>query len=164
MLKIRKTTYDDLKDCDRIYAHAKEMMRINGNPTQWNGEYPNSKDVIEDIKNDCSYVVTNDDKVVAVLAFIEGIEPTYSYIEDGAWLQDAPYATIHRIASDNTVKGILNFVVDYFSKKDLDIRIDTHEDNKIMLHQIQKCGFKYCGIIYVHDHSKRLAFQLCKKY
>lgn len=165
MFSIRKTTLNDLDECERIFNVARKTMIDCGNPTQWAGEYPNKDDVIIDINNGNSYVVLYDDKIVGTLAYIRGIEPTYLYIEDGKWLNDDEYATIHRIASDNSVKGMFEYVIDYFTTRDnIDIRIDTHRDNKIMIHLVEKYGFKYCGIIYVHDHSERLAFELCKKY
>ena len=39
------------------------------------------------------------------------------------------------------------------------LRIDTHRDNRIMRHCIEKTGFKYCGIIYLENGDERLAFQ-----
>ncbi len=38
-------------------------------------------------------------------------------------------------------------------------RIDTHNDNKIMQHVIEKNGFIRCGIIYVKDGSPRIAYE-----
>ncbi len=39
------------------------------------------------------------------------------------------------------------------------IRIDTHEDNRIMQHLIEKHGFVRCGIIHVADGSPRIAYE-----
>ena len=39
------------------------------------------------------------------------------------------------------------------------IRIDTHRDNRIMRHNIEKHGFAYCGIIYLANGDERLAYQ-----
>jgi len=39
------------------------------------------------------------------------------------------------------------------------IRIDTHRDNAIMQHNIEKHGFTYCGIIYLANGDERLAYQ-----
>jgi RimJ/RimL family protein N-acetyltransferase len=39
------------------------------------------------------------------------------------------------------------------------IRIDTHRDNAIMQHLLEKNGFVKCGIIYVEDGSPRIAYQ-----
>ena len=98
--------------------------------------------------------------ICGVFAFPIGPDPTYECIKEGAWLSDAPYGTIHRIAGNGTACGILQSCVDFcFTLADT-IRIDTHADNKVMQHQIDKCGFTYCGIIYASDGSSRLAYQL----
>lgn len=39
------------------------------------------------------------------------------------------------------------------------MRIDTHENNKVMQHLIKKNGFQECGIIYVEDGSPRIAYE-----
>ena len=105
MPEIRKTTPEDLNDVERIFERARRFMKENGNPTQWKDDRPSLELVKEDITSGSSYVVTDDGKIVATFAFIIGTEPTYLEI-DGAWLDDDPYGTIHRIASDGSVKGI----------------------------------------------------------
>ena len=39
------------------------------------------------------------------------------------------------------------------------LRIDTHEDNRIMQRAVEKLGFHRCGIIYVSDGSPRIAYE-----
>lgn len=158
MLEIRKSTYDDLDRIAEIFAYARKQMALNGNPSQWKNDRPSMELVKKDIDVSNSYVVLNEGKIVATFALIVGIEPTYLDI-DGKWLDDDPYGTIHRIASDGSVKGVFNQVIDYVSKRGVDIRIDTHKDNKIMRHLIEKNGFVYCGIIIVDDGTPRLAYQ-----
>lgn len=158
MLEIRKTTENDLDDLKRIFAYARKYMADNGNPSQWSNNRPEFSLILNDLKFNQSYVVEDEGRVVGTFALIDGIEPTYIDI-DGAWLNDDPYLTIHRIASDGTVKGIFDFVIDYVSKFNKDIRIDTHKDNKTMLHLIEKNGFNRCGIIIVDDGTERIAFQ-----
>lgn len=58
-----------------------------------------------DIAEGISHVVVSDNKIVGTFVFIIGDEPTYSEIE-GEWINDEPYGTIHRIASDGSV-GVL---------------------------------------------------------
>ena len=158
MLEIRKSTYDDLDRIAEIFTYARKQMALNGNPSQWKNDRPSMELVRNDIDASNSYVVLNEGKIVATFAFIVGIEPTYLDI-DGKWLDDDPYGTIHRIASDGSVKGVFDQVIDYVSKRGVDIRIDTHKDNKIMRHLIEKNGFVYCGIIIVDDGTPRLAYQ-----
>ncbi len=158
MLEIRKSTYDDLDRIAEIFTYARKQMALNGNPSQWKNDRPSMELVKKDIDVSNSYVVLNEGKIVATFAFIVGVEPTYLDI-DGKWLDDDPYGTIHRIASDGSVKGVFDQVIDYVSKRGVDIRIDTHKDNKIMRHLIEKNGFVYCGIIIVDDGTPRLAYQ-----
>lgn len=158
MLSIRKTKLVDLDELKLVFDYARNTMRENGNPTQWGSDRPGINLIINDINNGESYVVENDGEIVATFACIEGIEPTYIDI-DGKWLNDDEYLTIHRIASNGKVKGIFDFVIDYVSKKNKDIRIDTHADNNIMKHLIEKNGFIECGIIVVDDGTKRIAYQ-----
>lgn len=39
------------------------------------------------------------------------------------------------------------------------VRIDTHRDNQPMQALLKKCGFAYCGRIFLADGSERIAFQ-----
>ena len=106
---IRKTEAKDLNEISKIYSKAKEFMRLNGNPNQWKGDYPNEIDSQEDISNGIGYVCEDGGEVVAVFAFKIGVEPTYNKIFDGKWLNDLPYAFMHRIAVLKHGKGIVDF-------------------------------------------------------
>lgn len=158
MLQIRKTTAEDIPELKRIFDRARKYMEETGNPTQWSNNRPEMSLIYNDMDKGESYVVTDDDRTVATFACVEGIEPTYIEI-DGKWLNDDPYVTIHRIASDGSVSGIFDHVIAYVSSFGKDIRIDTHRNNKTMLHLIEKNGFVRCGIIIVDDGTERIAFQ-----
>ena len=158
-LQIRKATKDDLNTILDIYAFAREFMKKNNNSTQWGSSHPKEELLKDDINKGILYVVTLNNQVHGVFAFIIGEDPTYINIENGKWLLSNTYGTIHRIASDGKIKGIFSFVVKYCYSRIPHLRIDTHEDNKIMQHLILKEGFKYCGIIHVNDGSSRLAYE-----
>lgn len=161
---VRRATYDDLERMKELFACARAYMKKSGNPNQWKNDRPSIKLVINDIAKNNSYVIEDDEKIVATFACIKGIEPTYLDI-DGKWLNDDDYVTIHRVASDGSRRGIFKEIIKYCGKFNRDIRIDTHKDNKTMIHLIEKNGFKYCGIIIVDDGTPRLAYQkLCRKY
>lgn len=155
---VRNSTPNDLPSIMRIYDIARTYMRNNGNATQWDDNYPNKEIVQKDIDEFNSYVILVDDKIVGTFSFILGPEETYQVIENGNWRYDYPYGTIHRLASDGSTKGIAKICFDYCSDIISYIRIDTHNDNLTMKHSILKFGFKECGIIYVRDKSKRIAF------
>jgi RimJ/RimL family protein N-acetyltransferase len=157
-IKIRSSTINDLNRMLEIYEYARKQMRLNGNPSQWT-TYPPKSLLEDDIINGVSYVVESDSGIIGTFVFSIGEDPTYQLIEEGKWLNTEAYGTIHRIASDGTHKGLFNLVEEYCSQLIGNIRVDTHEDNKIMLHILEKAGFTKCGIIYTHDGSPRIAFQ-----
>lgn len=161
-MNIRKAEYGDLDAILKVYQAAREYMRQSGNPNQWGTDKPKKEWLEQDIEKGNLYVGENDSgEIHFVFAFILGADPTYSYIEDGSWPSDEPYGTIHRIASDGTVSGVVKMAVEYGKSIISNIRIDTHEDNKTMQHVVEKLGFERCGIIYIEDGTPRIAYQLC---
>lgn len=110
-------------------------------------------------------MVCNADNIaVATFAFVPGPEPTYSIINGGEWIDDTQeYYVIHRIASLPEDHGIIKTIMDYCFGITNNIRIDTHRDNRIMQHLMQKEGFTYCGIIYLDNGDERLAYQKMRK-
>ena len=44
----------------------------------------------------------------------------------------------------------------------MNIRIDTHRNNRIMQHCIDRYGFTCCGIICLESGDERLAYQLIR--
>ena len=160
-MEIRPSRPDDLDDILRVYEAARQTMRETGNPNQWGDSWPPVEVVRDDIPAGRSYVVTDDEGTVhGVFVLIIGEDPTYGYIEDGAWLDDEPYGTIHRIASDGQMRGVFAASIGFCLGKIGNLRIDTHADNAIMHHSITKAGFTRCGTIYLEDGSPRIAYQL----
>lgn len=157
---IRPATLADVPRQQTIFAAARQFMRRTGNPHQWADDYPSTELLERDIASGDSYVCLVDGRIVATFVLRPGADPTYSVIFDGAWLNDRPYATIHRIASDGTATGIFDRVVRYALSRHTDLRIDTHRDNAVMRHLVAKAGFHYCGIIHCWSGDERLAFQL----
>ena len=159
-MNIRKAKLSDLDAIMKVYAAAREYMRNSGNPTQWGTDKPKKEWLEDDISKGQLYVGEYDDGIHFAFAFILGEDPTYSYIEDGNWLSDKPYGTIHRIAGDGSVSGVVKNAVEFCTKTISNLRIDTHEDNKTMQHVVEKLGFEKCGIIYIDDGTPRIAYQL----
>ena len=160
MITIRKTEVTDIEAALAVYAAAKQYMRRCGNLSQWTGEYPGRADIERDIAAGNSYVgVDADVRVRFVFAFILGEDSTYNYIEGGRWLSDAPYGTIHRIASDGSQRRVVETACRFCSHICPNIRIDTHADNRPMQTALLRCGFTRCGVIYLADGAPRVAFQ-----
>lgn len=158
IMNIRNAVSADLRRICEVYDIARQFMRNTGNPTQWSDGYPQLPLLQEDIAGGNLYVAEHDGLVTGVFALFTGADPTYSYIE-GQWLNDAPYATIHRIASDGTQKGLLRSAAEYALGIFGNVRIDTHHDNKVMQHLLETLGFTRCGIIYLENGDPRIAYQ-----
>ena len=159
MLQIRKSIPGDVPQIMAVLEAAKGIMRASGNLNQWVDGYPSCEVIEADIREGFGYVMEEDGKVVAYFAFIPSPEPTYTKIYGGSWLDDKPYHVVHRIGSLPEVHGVFVAVMDWCFSQDPTIRIDTHRDNAIMRHCIEKYGFTYCGIIYLSSGDERLAYQ-----
>ena len=166
MFQIRKSELKDIPDMLSVFEVARQTMRANGNPQQWLN-YPSEELLEADIRARKSYVLEANGKIAGTFFFALEEDPTYLVIDDGAWLNDAPYGVIHRIASNGTERGVLKATIDYCAQFSTNLRIDTHRDNTIMQHLLEKYGFQKCGIIYVQDavsdHSPRLAYHRCSR-
>lgn len=149
----------DLPRILEIYDIAKAYMRANGNPNQWNGAYPDPETLRTDIEKQRLYVYKKDGRIHGVFMLLLEEEPTYAYIEDGSWREEAPYGTIHRLAGDGEVKGLFAKCVAFCEKKVPYLRADTHFDNHTMQHLLEKNGFERRGIIYLKNGDPRIAYQ-----
>ena len=156
---IRTACPGDFARICEIYAAARAFMARTGNAAQWGDSYPPEELVREDIRLDRLYVVEEEGSVHGVFAFLLGEDPTYQVIEGGAWRSDSPYGTLHRVAGSGEVRGLFGQMVDYAWSMIPHLRIDTHENNAVMRHLIEKCGFQQCGIIYTDDGTPRIAFE-----
>lgn len=164
-MKFRKTLPNDIKEVMQIINKSQNYFREQG-IDQWQNNYPNADVIQNDINGDNSYVLVYNNKIVGTTALSFDGESTYDKIYEGEWLTTKKFAVIHRIAVDNDLRGlglgkkIIAEVENICINKNIkSIKVDTHEDNKSMQKLLDKCGFKYCGVIYLPDNSKRIAFE-----
>ncbi len=163
MFEIRKTKLSDLDRVMEIYDIARSFMARSGNPKQWGDGYPVRELIEEDIANGESYVITKGSKIHCVFMFMQRVEPTYATLEGGKWLNDLPYGTVHRIASDGEYSRMVDRCIEFCEKITDNLRIDTHNDNIPMQKAIERNGFTKCGTIYMlHDGTPRIAYQRVK--
>lgn len=157
MYRVRRAVWEDFDRILEIYALARKFMAQTGNPTQWGTNYPPLEMLEADIPAGNLYVVVGD-AIHGVFAYFTQPDPTYAYIEDGAWLDDSPYGTIHRVAADGS-GGVFSAVLRFAMERNPHVRIDTHHDNKVMQHVLEKHGFQRTGIIYLEDGDPRIAYE-----
>ncbi len=154
---IRLATINDISRLIDIYNYAKIRMLKNGNP-QWENFIPTYEYFTELIKENNFYVCYSNEYIYGAFIFRIGIDETYIEI-DGNWLNDLEYGVIHRLVSDYKQNHVFKEIFDFCLNKASNIRIDTHENNLIMKHLLNKMGFIKCGIIKLKDGSLRIAYQ-----
>ena len=156
---ICKATPEDLEQILAVFTATKAFMVKTGNAAQWEPGYPDSV-IPGDIAAGNCYAEENNGTVHGVFVCISGDDPTYQAIENGQWLNDRPYATIHRAGSDGTFPGFFGRCLAFCRTLCPDLRADTHADNHVMQHLLEKNGFRPCGTIYAQDGRTRIAYQL----
>ena len=112
MMYVKKADASDFSRIIEIYRYAQDYMIQSGNPDQWGHFYPDPELVRNDIEEGVCRVICRDG-IHGVFAMVEGPDPTYEFIEGGAWLNDDPYIVIHRIAGDGQAHGIFQCAADY---------------------------------------------------
>ena len=91
---------------------------------------------------------------------------SYHEIENGEWLTDTPYASMHRVivADGCKGKGVAGKMFAYgFSMAERDgfdsVRIDTHPGNIPMQRALGKAGFKACGEIHLAQGTGKRTYK-----
>ncbi|MEG1459009.1 MAG: GNAT family N-acetyltransferase [Acetivibrio sp.] len=161
-MKARKAEIEDLPDIMKIIDEAKEYLKLQG-VDQWQDGTPNEDIISKDIARKESFVFTEENKICAYAVLSVEKEDCYDKVYDGNWKgKDSEYAVIHRTAMGKSCRGrgkaqelfdICEQEAKQKGRKTL--RIDTHQDNRLMQHLIKKNGFTHCGWIYMKDGVAR---------
>ncbi len=157
-MHIRPAAKADLEALMRIYEGARQFMAQSGNPGQWGKRYPSRETVEADIAAERCYVCEEEGRLYAAFVLVYGEDPTYRVI-DGAWKNDLPYATLHRVASSGERRGMVDEIVTWAFSRYPNLRGDTHERNLPMRRAFERNGFERCGTIWVEDGTPRIAYQ-----
>ena len=162
-MDIRRAAPADVPAILEIFRIAKAYMAAHGNAGQWGGDYPGLPELLPDIARGDSYVLTENGTVVGTFSFIIGDEPTYLVLLNGRWHADRPYGTIHRLASNGTVRGVSRACFDFCTGLSDYVRVDTHADNRAMQAAIEGYGFRKCGNIYASSGTLRTAYDYVRE-
>jgi GNAT superfamily N-acetyltransferase len=164
-MELRKSTLNDHPKIMEIIRQAQAYMKEN-NLDQWQDGYPDEDIIRKDMEKGCSYVLVHKGILAGTAAVIFDGEKTYEKIYDGEWLTTGDYAVVHRVAVSSVYRNtgaamiMMKHIEELCIRRGIhSIKIDTHEDNKPMRKFLSKYGFQYCGIIYLEDGCKRLAFE-----
>ena len=164
-LRFRKGEGTDLERVMEIVADAQNWFREQ-NIDQWQDGYPTQDIILSDISGGYNYIVEYNGVVVATFVVSFAGEPTYSEIKGNGWLNDEPYAVVHRIAVSDKyrrkgiAKEVLHFTEELCAAQGVsNIRIDTHCDNKAMRALLKKMRYTHCGRITLTSGAYREAYQ-----
>jgi len=161
----RKTDVRDINRIMEIINQAQRYFKENS-IDQWQNGYPSIQTIEDDISSGFSYVLLQNEVVVATAAISFAGEPDYNKIYDGGWISHNKYGVIHRMAVDHYRKGT-GVALEFMKRMEAlciaegihSIKIDTHRQNIPMQKFLKKNKFEYCGVIYLKDNSERLAFE-----
>lgn len=166
VLQIRKARREDLSEIMEIYEYARKFQQEHGNPLQWQNGYPSLELVRQDLERGELYVVCSENaggewesNIAGVFMFTMEPERDYDVIRDGEWLNEEVYGTVHRVAGNGTCRGIGKAGIDWAFARCKNLKMDTHEDNKVMQNLLVKNGFHYCGQVTIRGGETRMAYQ-----
>ncbi len=162
VLTFRMANESDRESILEIYLEGAESLKADG-VDQWQGKYvPSFKDIDEHLGIDL-YVLEYHRKIVSTVCLVEGIDEDYENIK-GKWNTSIPYISIHKVATSNEYKKqsfgrkMMRYIENLAKRKRMDLRIDTHKDNKKMRNFIMCCGYKYAGEVILQGELERLAY------
>ena len=162
ILTFRIANESDRESILELYIEGSNALKEDG-VDQWQGNYiPSFKDIDEHLGIDL-YVLEYHKSVVSTVCLVEGIDDDYENIK-GKWNTSIPYISIHKVATSNEykkqsfAKKMMYYVENFAKRKKMDLRIDTHKDNKKMRNFILSCGYKYTGEVILQGKLERLAY------
>lgn len=162
VLTFRMANESDRESILNIYLEGANALKEDG-VDQWQGQYvPSFKDVDEHLGVDL-YVLEYHKRIVSTACLVEGIDEDYENI-NGKWNTSLPYISIHKVATSNEYKKqsfgrkMMSYIENFAKRKRMDLRIDTHKDNKKMRNFIISCGYKYTGEVILQGELERLAY------
>ena len=166
-MEIRQAFPNEIGAIMTVIESARTVL-AEASSTQWQGAdgYPTEETIFDDVLNGQAYVGIVDGQIVSYAAVIVDGDPAYDKIYDGDWKHhNKRYITFHRIAvlSEFSGQGIAQtFIQGLIEGTDAhDFRCDTHPDNLVMQHLLEKLGYHYCGKVPID--GVRLAYQKIKR-
>ena len=163
MTTIRKADQKDLPAVLEIINQAKRYFASQKIP-QWQTGYPEEIDIQEDLDRDGGYVAVENHEVVGYCFIKVMTDHNYDVIE-GKWLNDQPYAVMHRTCIHDSCKGrgIAGMFIETACGLCDNVRADTHEKNASMRKMLENHGFIACGTVYMEDGTPRIGYQKIRK-
>ena len=162
-MELKIATAADIEASYDIILQARAFLKSCG-VDQWQKDYPNRDNIVTDINEGKGVVLLDGQAIVGFACVDFDGEPAYDDLK-GEWLDQKPYAVVHRLAVSDQYKGkgiaqlFFREIEKFVKERKIDtIRIDTDDNNAIMKHLLESGGYIYCGTIWF-DNSVKIAYQ-----
>ena len=137
---------------------------------QWQHGYPDADTLYEDIRLGRLFVVEKAEAALGMLAILTEPDPSYEKVWEGAWPNDLPYLSLHRVCvsfrhKGQGIAGELFRGAEAWGRQQgfASFRVDTHADNRPMQRCLEKAGYVRCGLIHLvggaEDGAPRIIYQ-----
>ncbi|MFL0195869.1 GNAT family N-acetyltransferase [Clostridium sp. WILCCON 0269] len=145
---VRKAVMEDLRDIMEIIKQTIVEMATYNN-TQWDENYPQEKDFMNDIQRGDLFVVEQERKLAGFIC-INKVEPVeYNGLN---WSLSKHCIVVHRMAVNSIYRrsGIGTKLMKFADKLALEnnigyLKTDTYSINKKMNALFKKCGYEFVG-------------------
>ena len=163
-INYRKGTISDIDEVMEVIEDARYLLKLEGNG-QWQFGYPDRNDLLNDLKSGNLYCALDGKRIAGVVA-ITGYEESYHHFYEGKWKTDYEYLVLHRIAVKDEYRGkgygkVLFKIADEVAKEKgiHSLRIDTHQNNDLLLHLMAINGYEYCGKAILPPNKDRVMYE-----
>lgn len=172
-MEFRKAGAAHIERLAALYADARAAIAAFS-IDQWQDGYPRVTDIENDIRRDELWIGMTGERIDCAAALLCGkpgetsVDHTYDRIENGAWLTCTrkDYAAVHRVACASWARGtgcasqLMAYLAELARENGKwSLRVDTHEGNLAMRKMLAKNEFAYCGVIYLENGDKRVAYE-----
>ena len=153
----RAAEESDIPAIMEIVSHARKSLKKH-RVDQWQGDYPQAADFLEDIARGECFVVLHGEETAAFFTLSTREEESYAEIIDGKWTADMEYCVLHRAAVKKDYRGSgMSAKLIAFAEQQCRLngrrclRTDTHRKNKAMQTLLRESGYRYRGNVQVHS-------------
>lgn len=154
---MRKAVKEDIEDIMKIIKETIEEMRTYNN-TQWDENYPQEKDFMEDIKNGDLFVVEREGKLAGFVCINKEAPVEYAGLN---WSSDKEAVIVHRMAVSLKYRKcgigseLMKVADDFALRSNIKyLKIDTYSINKKMNALIKKFNYNFVGEINFFGREK----------
>ena len=161
MVAIRPVLEHEYDLAYRFIEEARAYQREQGF-LQWTDKSPTLFDICKDIIEHRAYFIIEDNRPFGYVCIRLDGDPIYDEITE--WTH-TPYVAVHRVAISTEARGkgasrhLFRLVRELCLAHGIHaIRIDTHEDNALMRHVLDREGFVLRGKVH-YAVGERLAYE-----